>query len=73
MQHSHGSRTMTDDRNWSVRRAVSYGELRLELITDGENWAIRKSGNLLCEGYHQEIAYVWDVLTTAIFGPESPS
>ncbi|MGW4793464.1 hypothetical protein ACWEPC_13780 [Nonomuraea sp. NPDC004297] len=71
IQQSNGSAAVTDDRNWCVRRAVSHGELRLELITDGEDWAIRKSGNLLCEGCHREIAYVWDVLMKAIFGPEN--
>lgn len=63
--------TTTKTVTWHVRRAVSSGELRLELVTDGgTEWAIRKSGNLLCQGYHQEIAYVWDVLSLAIFGPD---
>lgn len=69
--HSHGGQTVPDTQRWSVRRAITSGELNLELITDGgEEWAIRKGSNLLCQGYHQEITYVWGVLTLAIFGPE---
>lgn len=61
----------TTTATWRVRRAVSRGELALELVTDGDDrWAIRKGGNLLCEGHHEEIAYVWGVLTLAIFGPD---